>query len=57
LARHGEAVGSLRSGGGIAAAVEAAGEDGPADVEAFRTAMNPVLGTCKECHETYRIDN
>ncbi len=39
-----------------AAAVEAAGKDGPADVEAFKAAMTPVLGMCKECHETYRVE-
>lgn len=39
-----------------AAAVEAAGKEGPGDIEAFKAAATPVLGTCKDCHETYRID-
>lgn len=39
-----------------AAAVEASGKDGPADAEAFTAAMKPVLDTCKNCHETYRIE-
>lgn len=38
------------------AAVEMSGKDGPADAEAFAAAMKPVLGTCKNCHETYRIE-
>jgi cytochrome c556 len=38
-----------------AKAVAAAGEDGPADAEAFKAAMEPVTGLCKECHETYRV--
>lgn len=37
-----------------AAAMDAAGKDGPADIEAFKAAFGPVLGTCKSCHETYR---
>lgn len=40
-----------------ATALEAAGEDGPADAAAFQAAIQPVLGSCKDCHETYRIDN
>ena len=39
-----------------AAAVQASGKDGPADLEAFKAAMGPVLGTCKERHETYRVE-
>jgi len=38
-------------------ASEASGKDGPADVEAFKAAFAPVLGTCKSCHETYRKKN
>ncbi len=40
-----------------AAAVQASGKDGPADAEAFKAAMGPVMQTCKGCHETYRIEN
>jgi cytochrome c556 len=38
------------------AAAEAAGTDGPADQEAFAAAVQPVLGTCRTCHESYRTD-
>lgn len=40
-----------------AAAQEASGRDGPADAEAFKAAMQPVLGTCRDCHKSYRIDD
>ncbi|TPE52645.1 c-type cytochrome [Amaricoccus solimangrovi] len=40
-----------------AAAVKAAGKAGPADLDAFKAAVQPVLGTCKSCHEHYRLDN
>jgi len=40
-----------------AAAVEASGKSGPADLDAFKAAMGPVFGTCKSCHETYRKKN
>lgn len=40
-----------------AKAVEASGKSGPADIEAFKAAFGPVLGTCKSCHETYRKKN
>lgn len=40
-----------------AAAVKAAGKEGPADKEAFAAAMQPIFGTCKSCHETYRTEN
>jgi cytochrome c556 len=40
-----------------AAAVEAAGEDGPADGQAFAAAMGPVFGACSSCHEDYRISD
>lgn len=38
-----------------AAAAAASGKDGPADLDAFKAAMGPVLGNCKACHEAYRI--
>lgn len=38
-----------------AAAVQASGREGPADMEAFKAAVGPVLGTCKSCHEGYQI--
>lgn len=41
---------------GIAAA-EASGKTGPADLDAFKVAIMPVLGTCKSCHEGYRVEN
>ncbi|MBZ0161576.1 MAG: cytochrome c [Notoacmeibacter sp.] len=37
------------------AASAASGKDGPADLEAFKAAMGPVLGNCKECHESWRV--
>lgn len=37
------------------AGLTAAGKDGPADLEAFKAAAGPVLGTCSDCHETYRL--
>lgn len=39
----------------VAAAVEASGDDGPADKEAFATVAQQVLGNCKACHDNYRI--
>jgi cytochrome c556 len=39
------------------AAVAASGEDGPADAAAFTAAVQPVLGTCRTCHEPFRIQN
>ncbi|TYC52261.1 cytochrome c [Rhodobacterales bacterium] len=38
-------------------AMAASGKDGPADLEAFKAAFGPVLGSCKSCHETYRKKN
>jgi len=38
-------------------AMEASGKSGPADIEAFKAAFGPVLGSCKSCHETYRKQN
>jgi cytochrome c556 len=40
-----------------AAAVKAAGKSGPADVDAFKVAVTPVLSTCKSCHQSYRLDD
>jgi cytochrome c556 len=37
-----------------ATAVEAAGREGPADLDAFRQAITPVLATCTACHENFR---
>lgn len=37
------------------AAGTASGKDGPADLEAFKAAIGPVMGNCKACHESYRI--
>lgn len=40
-----------------ASAAAASGKSGPADLDAFKAAFGPVLGTCKSCHETYRKQN
>nr|WP_306306754.1 cytochrome c [Nitratireductor aquibiodomus] len=40
-----------------AAAVEASGKDGPADLAAFQAAIGPVFGNCKSCHENFRVQN
>jgi cytochrome c556 len=40
-----------------AAAVEASGKDGPADLAAFKTVAQPVMGTCKTCHEAFRLSD
>lgn len=37
------------------AAMQASGRGGPGDIEAFKAAIGPVLGTCKSCHEGYQI--
>ncbi|MCR4265315.1 cytochrome c [Nitratireductor sp. ZSWI3] len=39
------------------AAVVAAGKDGPADLDAFKAAVGPVLGNCRSCHENFRVQN
>lgn len=39
----------------VAAAREASGREGPADQAAFAAAIQPVLGTCRACHEGYRL--
>jgi cytochrome c556 len=41
--------------GATAAAVEAAGKDGPADLAAFQAAIGPVFDNCKGCHEVFRV--
>ena len=40
-----------------ASAAESSGKDGPADAAAFTAAVQPVLETCKNCHETYRLED
>jgi cytochrome c556 len=40
-----------------AAASQASGKDGPADLAAFQAAVGPVLGDCKSCHEAFRLSN
>ncbi|WEX07760.1 cytochrome c [Chelativorans sp. AA-79] len=40
-----------------AAAMQAAGRQGPADLEAFRAAVMPVLSNCSACHENFRVQN
>ncbi|MAW85620.1 MAG: cytochrome C signal peptide protein [Phyllobacteriaceae bacterium] len=37
------------------AAMQASGKDGPADLDAFKAAMGPVLANCKSCHEGFRV--
>ena len=39
------------------AAAAASGKDGPADLDAFKAAMGPVMGNCKSCHEAFRVKN
>ena len=41
----------------VAAAREVSGKDGPADKAAFAAAVQPVLGNCKTCHESYRLQD
>ena len=40
-----------------AAAMQAAGQQGPADLAAFQAAVQPVLANCRSCHENFRIQN
>lgn len=40
-----------------AAGAAAAGRDGPADLAAFQAAVQPVLGTCRSCHEAFQVRN
>jgi len=44
-------------GADVEAARQASGKDGPADKAAFAAAVQPVLGNCKTCHESYRLKN
>ncbi|MGN6772275.1 MAG: c-type cytochrome [Rhizobiaceae bacterium] len=37
------------------AAAKASGKDGPADLAAFKAAVTPILGDCKDCHQSYRL--
>ena len=37
------------------AAMEAAGEEGPDNLAAFKAAIGPVFGNCKSCHQDYRL--
>lgn len=37
------------------AGAAAAGKDGPADAAAFTELMKPVMGACRDCHESYRL--
>lgn len=39
-----------------AEALKASGRGGPADLAAFRNAIEPVFGDCKSCHQVYRVD-
>jgi cytochrome c556 len=39
----------------VAAAMQASGRDGPADLDAFKAAVGPVFGSCKSCHEGYQV--
>ena len=41
----------------VSAAMAASGKDGPADQAAFQAAIQPVLGNCRSCHETFRLKN
>ncbi|WP_309084114.1 cytochrome c [Chelativorans sp.] len=40
-----------------AAAMQAAGRQGPADLAAFQAAVTPVLSNCSSCHEDFRVQN
>ncbi len=40
-----------------AAGLEAAGKNGPADLDAFKAAMGPIFKNCKACHEDWRVEN
>lgn len=40
-----------------AAAMKASGKDGPPDLASFQKLAQPVMGTCKGCHETYRLED
>lgn len=38
-------------------AMAASGRPGPADLDAFKAVFGPVLGSCKSCHEGFRVKN
>lgn len=38
-------------------AMAASGRPGPADFDAFKAVFGPVLGSCKSCHEGFRVKN
>lgn len=40
----------------VVQAKDAAGEEGPADAEAFQAAVQPIMETCRSCHEIYRLE-
>ncbi len=42
--------------GDTAAAAEASGREGPADLAAFQSAVQPILGDCQTCHEQFRTN-
>ncbi|WP_163269042.1 c-type cytochrome [Chelativorans alearense] len=50
-----EALGKFQAD--VAAALEASGKGGPADLAAFQQAVGPVLSNCRSCHEDFRIQN
>ncbi|MCT7373464.1 c-type cytochrome [Chelativorans salis] len=50
-----EALGKFQTD--VAAALEASGKDGPADLAAFQQAVGPVLTNCRSCHEDFRVKN
>ncbi|NVK33159.1 MAG: cytochrome c [Rhodobacteraceae bacterium] len=37
------------------AAAAASGREGPADLDAFKEAVMPILSNCKSCHQTFRV--
>lgn len=37
------------------AAVEAAGKEGPANIDAFKAAIFPIFDNCQSCHESFRV--
>jgi cytochrome c556 len=39
------------------AAAEASGKDGPADQASFQKIAQSVMGQCKSCHESYRLED
>ena len=39
------------------AAAKGAGKSGPADLASFQALAQPVMGTCKSCHQSYRLED